>query len=200
MKNFNKKRAVVLLTATALLLAAVVGGTVAYLVDRTGDVINTFNPTKADIIIEEKDPEGNDFDGTVKENVKIKNTGDLAVYVRAKIVVSWKVEVSEGVFETYGQLPVEGTDYTITWGKNTGWDMETSDDFYYYQTPVFKNAYTGILIDECKPVIDSDGNDTAPEGYHLHVEVLSQAIQAVPTTAVEQAWGVTVANDGTISK
>ena len=44
--------------------------------------------------------------------------------------------------------------------------------------------------------------DTAniPDGYFLSVEIVASAIQAKPTSVVTSQWGVTVANDGTISK
>ena len=187
MKNFNRKRAGVLLAAIALLLAAAVGGTVAFLVDRTGDVVNTFNPTKVSVNIDEK------FDNFVKSDVKITNNvtdeqGGIAAYIRAKIVITWQDEDGN----VYGQMPAAGTDYTITWGSETDWDIETSDGFYYHKAPVAPGDSTGVLIEKCEPV-----EANTPEGYNLHVEILAQGIQAAPTSVVAGEWGVNVERDET---
>ena len=68
------------------------------------------------------------------------------------------------------------------------------DGYYYYTTPVAPNETTKPLI---KTVIPVDSK--TPEGYWLNVEILGDAIQSLPTTAVESSWGVTVTN-GQISK
>ena len=191
MKSFRVKRAAVLLTAIALLLAAAVGGTIAYLVASTGEVVNTFTPTKVDIEITEKFPDPK----TVKSEVRIWNTGTIPAYIRAKVVVSWKA--SEGG-QVYGAYPDAGEDYEITWGGAPWFEADINDDtdvgYRYYNEAVLPGEFTKVpLIVECKPVGE------APEGYYLDVDILAQAIQAVPITAVEQAWGVTV-TDGKISK
>ena len=180
----NIKKSLVLLTAMVVLLCAVVGGTVAYLVTATDPVTNTFTPTSSSTSIEEE------FNGKVKNNVKITNTGDVDVYIRAAVVITW--QDSSG--KVLGQVPVAGTDYAITWSM-ADWIGPKSDGYYYYKKPVSEDESTGVLFTDCKPL------KAAPvEGYTLHVEIISEAIQAEPTTAVTQAWGVTVSTDGTISK
>ena len=42
-------------------------------------------------------------------------------------------------------------------------------------------------------------DENTPNGYKLSVEILGDAIQSLPTKAVESSWGVTVTN-GQISK
>ena len=78
----NMKKTVVLLTAIAVLLCATVGGTVAYLVTSTRSITNTFTPSNVTISIEES------MSGNVKNDVKIKNTGNTAAYIRAAVVVT----------------------------------------------------------------------------------------------------------------
>lgn len=180
----NIKKSLVLLTAMVVLLCAVVGGTVAYLVTATDPVTNTFTPTSASTSIEE------DFNHKVKDNVKIKNTGDVKAYIRAAVIVTW--QKADGT--VYGVVPKLGEDYSYT-GAESGWTGLANDGYYYYTSPVEPGAATSALIQSCKPL------KAAPaEGYTLHVEIISEAIQAEPTTAVTQAWGVTVGADGTISK
>lgn len=185
MKNFSKKRAVVLLTAVALLLAVAVGGTVAYLVASTGEVVNTFTPTETKIEIHEEFP-----DKKVKKNVWITNTGDIPAYVRVRVVVTWQ----DANGNVYGVKPEVNKDYTITWGTDGSWNQYTTEGFCYHAEAVAPNGgTTGVLFTECKPV------GSAPEGYYLNVDILAQAIQATPASAVNEAWGVQVVN-GKISK
>lgn len=184
MKKLMNRKSILLLIAAILILGMAIGGTVAYLTANTKAVTNTFTPGKVDITVDET------FDGNTKTNVSIKNTGNADAYIRAKVVVTWQ-DVNGKV---YGTMPVAGTDYEITWGS-TGWDIETSDGFYYHTTAVAPNGNTSVLITSCAPVAGK-----APEGYNLHVEIMAQAIQAEPISVVTDEWHVTVADDGTISK
>lgn len=182
----NIKKSLVLLTAMVVLLCAVVGGTVAYLVTATDPVTNTFTPSSLETKIEEK------FTSKVKENVTIKNTGNVKAYIRAAVIVTW--QNTDGT--VYGTVPKpgEGEDYSFT-GPAPGWTGLESDGYYYYTSPVEPGSETSALIQSCKP------RKAAPaDGYTLHVEIISEAIQAEPTTAVQEAWGVTVGSDGKISK
>ncbi len=170
MKKLNKK-SLVLLVCVALLLTCAVGSTVAYLVDKTQSLTNTFTPAKVDIEIEET------FANNVKNDVKIKNVENIDAYIRAAVIVTWQNTAGE----VYGVAPKEGTDYTITWTKD-GWEAGT-DGFYYYTSPVAPGASTGVLFTDCTPV-----EGKAPEGYTLHVEILAQGIQA-------EGMGATSAQD-----
>lgn len=175
-KRSRAKKPLAALVALVLIIGAVVGGTLAYLAARTDAIVNTFNPAKVDIRIDEN------FDGTTKENVKITNTGDTDVYIRATYVVTWK-DAAENV---YPEQPQPGVDYTI--GLNPNGDWCNYKGYYYYTNPVAPGASTGVLISSCAPVAGR-----APEGYTLSVDVLASAIQSVPAEAVGQAWGVSIA-------
>lgn len=167
----NIKRMAVLLLVMAALLCAAVGGTTAYLVDVTQPVANTFTLPKLETEIREK------FDRAVKNSVRIANTGEIAAYIRAAVVVTWQ----NAAGHIHAQRPVEGTDYSISWTKN-GW-IERGD-FFYCTAPVAPDGETGVLFTACKPL------KAAPaEGYALHVEIISEAVQAEPVDAVRNAWG-----------
>lgn len=163
-----------LMMALAIVLGAFVGTTVAYLFTNTDALTNTFNPAKVTVDVPE------DFDKNVKDNVKVKNTGDIEAYVRVAVVVTWQDDKGN----VHPTAPVTGTDYTVTFPTNTGWVKHT-DGFYYYTSAVASDKTTGILLTECKPVAGK-----APEGYHLSVEILASAIQSEPASAVVEAWGV----------
>ena len=120
------------------------------------------------------------FNGTAKSNVSIKNTSDIPVYIRASIIVTWK-DPSGNV---YGQLPVAGTDYTISY--DTGWTRQ--GDYWYCNSEVAVGAKTPVLISSCTEV----AGKAPKENYRLSVEIIAEAIQSQPDRAVQQAWGVTI--------
>ena len=90
--------------------------------------------------------------------------------------------------------PVQDVDYKVVFNEDGSWDLQTSDGYYYYTQPVAAKGKTSSLIKTIKPL-------TAKEGYTLKVDVIGSVIQATPTQAVVQSWGVTLGSDGTtISK
>lgn len=194
MKKFISKKFIVI-TAVALLLFVTVGSTLAYIFTKTEPVENTFNPSKvACAVVENNNPDENRADivpnDSIKTNVQIKNTGDTDAYIRVAVVVNWASKDGTKVWAT---KPVEGTDYTA-WTPGTGWIQ--IGDYYYYTQPVAPTKTTGTLIENIEVL------DTAniPDGYFLSVEIVASALQAKPASVVTSQWGVTVANDGTISK
>lgn len=176
MRNTNKsgfrwKRSGILLAAVIVLLAGAVGGTWALLVAQSEPVQNNFTYAQVSCTINEK------FENGVKSDVKIQNTGDIPAYIRARIVVTWK-DTSGNV----SAVPVKDSDYTMTMG--TGWTKGT-DDYWYYKTAVDAGEETPVLITKC----EKKGN--APKDYDLSVEILADAIQSEPASAVTEAWGNT---------
>lgn len=167
----------ILLAAIAVLALGIVGGTTAYLLTNTGNVVNTFTPGYVSCAIHENFTNGD----TVKSNVTIENTGNTNAYIRAAIIVTWQ-DASGNVAAT---VPVKSDtgdtgDYTI--GINlTNWSLGT-DGYYYYSGSVAPNAKTNNLINSCT-ALQTNGN------YTLHVEILADAIQSSPVDAVKQSWG-----------
>ena len=182
-KRHQKQRNVILVLAAMMLVAAITAGSVfAYLRIHTGAVENSFG------IEDEADPTVSEtFADNLKTNVAV-NVGETgyAVYVRAVIVVTWKNGENGDVL---GQPPVEGVDYEIIL-NTTDWFKK--GDFYYCKTYVESGKNSPVLITSVKPT------GTAPSGYGLNVEIITQTIQAAGTTdsgdvpAVTDAWGITV--------
>lgn len=172
-----------------------VGSASAFLIDVTPSVVNTFAPSNVTTSVDEN------FDGEVKNDVKIKNTGDTAAYIRAEVVVSWvgveTVDGEEVVREVYGVAP-SSDDYAITWsGLDSGTWFE-ADGFYYYGESVAAGEATSVLFTDCKlkdgakvpdayEFKDKDGKRHIYT-YRLSVEVVGSGIQAIPAEAVESAW------------
>ena len=174
----RNKKSIALLVSLVLLLAVTVGGTLAYLIDTKGPLINTFIPSQVTTSVTETNENG------IKKDVKIQNTGDIDAYIRAAIVVTWQDENGN----VYGQAPVTDMDcdhsncdcdYIISIGN--GWTFDGG--FYYCNGSVAPDGYTGVLIESCT------SKNTAPEGYALNVEIIGSGIQSKPESAVKDAWG-----------
>lgn len=177
-----KKKSILMLAMMVLLLTVTVSGTIAYLAASSDEIVNTFTPGGTDVEIEEPD-----WDGQTKEDVTIKNTGSIKAYIRAAIVVTWE-STTEGSTDVLGTVPVEGEDYKLTLATGTGWTKLQSDGYYYYTTAVEAGEYTGILVDECIQLKE------APDGYALHVEIISSSVQAEPDkTPITELWGTNAA-------
>ena len=79
-----------------------------------------------------------------------------------------------------------------------GKDWFEKGGFFYYRSRISSGS-TSPLIDECRQL------KAAPDGYALHVQIISQTVQALGTTdsgnvpAVTDAWGVSVNSDGSLS-
>ena len=177
----NKKlsKTIVLLIAVVALLAVAVGGTVAYLITSTAPVTNTFTPARISTEVTDK------VDGNVKENVEITNKSDIPVYMRVAVVANWyKGEGSnKKIVAPWNDFDKLGVDA----------DKWTRIGEYYYYTSTVGAKETVKLFTKYAPT-------NVPEGAHLEMDIIAQVIQAEPTTAVQEAWKVTVGSDGKISK
>lgn len=169
-----KAKSAALIIAIALILAAVVGGTVAYIVAHTGPVINTFTPSSADITVEEN------VDGNQKTSITVKNTGvGVPVYIRVALVAN-KIDADGNIT---GAAAVPEFTLGSDWVKHT-------DGYYYYTKPVSPGGKTGDLLGEKKITLTEN----------MQVIILADAIQSVPVAAVQEAWGsgFSIDTDGTL--
>lgn len=181
-KPSNAKK-IILIVSLIAVFAAVVGTTLAYVSTKTGNLKNIFTATEVTCEVKET------FADNRKTDVYITNTSkDVTAYIRAAVVVNW-VDADGNIS---AQAPVLGEDYSLVLNKNTGWDTETSDGYYYFKEPMAAGGSTGILIEECVPLTNRDG-------YTLKVDIVANAIQSDPVSVVTENWGVTV-NGTSISK
>lgn len=177
------RKTATLLVAIVLLLGVAVGTTVAYLIDSTEKIENKFEYAKTDVTVTEE------FNGTEKSNVKVRNDSNIPVYIRATYVANW--------VDKDGNIVTSVPDgYVIDEKKNPDneW-IEGADGYFYYPTPVQPNDSTKGSLLTC--TVTYPEGETTPE-YTLNVEILATAIQSEPTDAVVKAWGVTVGADGTL--
>lgn len=164
-------RTAILFMAIIMLIGAVIGSTVAYLITKTGSVENKF--TYASVSCEVKE----DFKGNTKKDVQITNTGSTNAYIRATYVVNWL----DAQGNIVASVP-EGYSYTLTENSGSEW-TKGSDGYFYYLSPVAPGESTLGSLLTCTVTYPKN-----PE-YTLSVEILATAIQSVPEDAVQDAWG-----------
>ena len=166
-----------------LLLICLVTGSVAYLIKQ--------NSLKNEFLIGEVKTEVMEefnINNKIKQNVRIKNIGNVPIYIRAKIVISWKDEqgnILEGI-------PEENVDYSIKFSETSNW-IKSNDGYYYYKKAIEQNTTTDILIEECKQIKEY-------EDKILEVSIANQAIQGSPIKAVTEAWNVQVIDEMLVLK
>lgn len=162
-----------------VLLTGTVAGTLAYLFTNTDPVVNTFTPASVPNVPEEK------FDGTTKTEIKVKVEGNIAAYVRVKLV-TYRVDENNNHIGGTATIP------TFTLGEN--WFEK--DGYYYYAKPVDPNGYTSDLLGSditLQKYTDADGGKQV-------IEVISESIQSVPTSTVKEVWKVGVDANGNLTE
>lgn len=172
-------RLTAMVIATVMLLALAIGGTVAWLTSSTGPITNTFTPSHVSCAVDEE------FDGRsgVKSDVRVKNTSDIPAFIRVKLVT----------YRTnYARQHIGGMAAVPSFQPGANWVLH--EGYYYYTQPVQPQNFTGILIDEIQ--LQNSYNDA--DGGRQAIDVMAEAIQSMPATAVQEAWHVTIA-DGSVT-
>lgn len=178
--NGSGGRKTALILSLCLIFALAVGTTFALLKASTAPVENTFTAAKSDIKIDE------DVTGGQKKSIIVKNTGTAVSYVRVKLVMNW-VDADNNV----SAAPVN-----ITPKITDNWFLG-SDGNYYYKMPVAAKGETTNLLQADSPITEPADK---PAGCHLEVTVLAESIQAAPSKAVQQSWGVGVDSNGYLTQ
>ena len=167
---------------TALLVLCViaaVGGTVAFMFKKAQKK-NTFQVAQVKCEVHEE------FDGTTKSDICVKNTGNIDEFIRIRLV-SYYVDNSGNI------VGRASSDYPTLTLKD-GW-IAGENHTYYYKEPVKANASTNILCEPIKLETKTLVNGTEVKQV---IEVFAEAIQTNPEKAATEAWAVTV-TDGKIT-
>ena len=175
--GIRMNRTAVLLIAIILLISTAVGSTVAFLATKTEPVENSFEYANVSCEV----TQNCDTDGS--SIVQVKNTGTISAYIRAAVVANW-IDADGNIAAS---VP-EGYSYDLTCSSGS-W-AQGNDGFFYYLLPVAPGALTEGSLLTCTV--------TCPENpeYTLSVEVLTEAIQSTPASAVNEAWSAAVDGSG----
>lgn len=175
-KRHRRQKILTIVLSLVLLAGILTAGTIAYL-QQEAKLSNTFVVGQVRAEVSEQ------FKNDVKSEVSIENKGNVDAYIRAKILIYF---VDRDGNPT-GEVPVEGTDYTMSMDANidSNW-MKSASGYYYHKNPVSPGNKTAVLVKECKKIETSlvykDNN------RRLVVDIVGEAIQA-NAPAVQDAWG-----------
>ena len=162
-------RTAVLLIAVLLLITTAVGSTAAFLVTKTGPVVEDFAYAQVSCQVTRSD-----------SALAVQNTGTAQAYIRASYAVNWRD--GEGIIAAAAP---EGYSCDLEENPQGAW-VKGGDGYFYYPAPVDPGGEAPSLL-TCSV--------SCPEAeYTLSVEVVAEAIQSTPAEAAEEAWGVTVSN------
>ena len=177
-KTLRTVRVTAIVMATVLLLALAIGGTVAWLSTESAPITNTFTPSKVTCEVTEN------FDGAVKSDVNVKNTGDIDAFIRVKLVTYRTNDAGDHIGGT-AKLP------SFKLGDN----WVEYDGYYYYKLPVKAGDKPKTNLTDSMPLTGSY-NDT--DGGKQAIDVMAEAIQSVPKDAVQAAWGLSIDTNGNL--
>lgn len=182
MKISRKMRKMLLMVAAmALVLGLAIGGTVAWLIDSSESVVNTFEPSNVDIELVETKP----ADKTAK------------MVPGNEIEKNPKVTVAAGSENCWLFMSVEksaNNDTFLTWTVDSAWTLYKTVDnnvSYYYKANVAAGSEHPILAGNMVTVKDSVTNDqmTALTGAtYPKLTFKAAAVQYANITTVEDAW------------
>lgn len=168
-----------------ILACAAVSGSLAWLISTPEHVVNSFIPGEVTIQVDETFDDGH----TTKQNVSIKNTGNVPAYIRVALVPAW-VDDEGNIAAKHASLD----DCNITLGDdfNQFW-FEGTDGFYYCKTFINPDKSTPILIKSC--TVNGGEHE-----YDFELQVIASAVQSLPTSTVGEVWPVVVDPDGTLAE
>ena len=165
-------RASVYILILVMVLCCTAVGSFAYIVDGAPIIKNVFTPSTVTCDVTEH------FDGSVKSDVAVKNTGDTQAYMRVRLV-SYRVNAAGEKIGGQADIPA--------FTPEEGWVKQ--GDYYYCKSPVDPKESTPVLI-------KSITLNAYPDGERQVIEVLAEAIQSTPVKAVSESWGWTPSGSG----
>lgn len=178
------KRKKLFILLAALIAVAAISTTLAFMFKKTS-VDNRFVPgTVSCQLYETVDgteyTDGGVRHGSIKSEIRVKNTGNISAFIRVRLVSYWADAYGNAV-GLPSELPAIDFD-AAKWlkGKN---------NTYYYKTPIAPDGSTDIL---CEPISLAEKTTADGETVYMVLTVLPEAIQAEPSSAAAEAWGVTI--------
>lgn len=183
-----KKRTIGVLLVAAVLVCVAVGTVSAFMVKRWENPttnVPTFAAAQVNCEVFRKD-----------NTVTVKNTGNVAAYIRVQMVVNW--------FDNNGNLYYQRND-ELNIGEVSGEWLRDNENTFYYCKPVEKEGTITLSLGEFElgeditiTETDKQGNVTSSTVYKPKLEIFAEAVQADPIGAAEDLWKVVIDASGTI--
>ena len=175
-----------LIAGAALSIAAAVGLTLAFMFKKA-EKTNLFIPAEVACAVREK-TDGSEVTGIAavcseKSDIRVENTGNVKEFIRLRLV-SYYVDSNGDIAGT------AASQYPNLTLKN-GW-IAGADHTYYFPYSVEPGEATEIL---CEPFTLGQTQIENGNTVYQVIEVIAEAVQAEPISAVQEAWGVTVTNN-----
>lgn len=171
------------LIGSVVLLVAVCGTVLAYMFRETDSKLNQFIPARVDCEVHEM----TNSEVSEKTGIKVKNTGNIAAYLRVRFVSYW-VQTDENGNVQIAAKPSQMPEFQMA----DNW-VKGSEDTYYYKSPVAPDNFTAELLASGSFIALEEEN-----GYSQVVEVFAEAIQSEPTASAAESWAVTIDENGNI--
>ena len=162
--RLRKKRVLLFIALPALLIS--IGITLAFMFKSSETIENTFFPAQVECKVVEE------FDGTQKSSIAIKNTGNTDAYLRLRLVSYW-VDGNGSIVGKESE-PVE-ISYSSDW-------TAMGDNTYKYNSPVAPNGTTPNLL---TAPLELKEDTYLGEPVYQVVEIFAEGIQSNPQDAVD---------------
>lgn len=164
------------LVLLAVSLAAVCAVTIAYMFSKSAATVNEFEKATVSCVVVEE------FDGTEKSRVAVKNTSNIPAYLRVRLVSYWVNDKNEIMAKPSAMPQFVTAQGWLPQGNNT----------YCYTKKVDPKESTPNLLAEGVIVTREE------DGLLQVIEVFADAVQGDPSKTVEESWKVTVDKNGVI--
>lgn len=183
----SHRKSLIIAVSSTLAAALIAGGTIAYFIAQPVKAVNTF--TKGTISCEIVE----NFDNSVKKDVRVHNTGSAEAFIRVKLVPSWENEAGEAVAKSASL-----NDLNITWNSSKAADwIDGKDGYYYFKSKVSPDDHDSENFNDCTSILIDKATVNNANGFKMNLNVLAEAIQSGPDDAVKSAWKVVkVGSDG----
>ena len=175
--NNNKKIKIINILLMILVLLVGVSISMAYFFDASGPITNIFSSPKPSLEVIEVDE---------SDTISIKNTGNVAMYVRVHIQNLWEVnETVEGDSQLSSISAITPNPKDLAFELMNDW-FSLTEEYYYYRKPVV----AGSSVDFAKGMEFNGSKD----GFTYQLNVLASGIQT-NRDAVTEAWGIEIATE-----
>lgn len=185
-----KKKGLIISLSVLLVLCFTAGVTLAWLLDTTDPVVNTFSPSNIDITLEESDSDDADTDATKNSYKMLPGT---TIDKDPKVTV---VEGSEACWLYVKVIKAGPVDEYLTVTMASGWTQIAGTDVWYYTGTITQGTPISVLANNqvtVKNTVTKDMmTDLEADGAVLpNITFQAYAVQKEAGADAVAAWNAT---------